>query len=116
MKLTRFRGHPTGGIHHPDGVYVVAPALSKQEAPNPKPLAENRGPELAPEAITPIVLDFLEMPVALDMKKALPKFVQQLASPVARIPTYEGKDSRGQVEIGVDPALQEQLKSLDYTE
>jgi hypothetical protein len=107
---------PTGGIHHPDGIYVVAPALEKREAPSSEPLAASRGPDLTLEAITPIVLDLLGMPVALDMRTALPEFVQQLAAPVARIPTYEGEESNTPTEVGVDPALQEQLKSLGYAE
>jgi hypothetical protein len=107
---------PTGGIHHPDGIYVVAPALEKREAPNSEPLAASRGPDLTLEAITPIVLDLLGMPVALDMRTALPEFVQQLAAPVARIPTYEGEESNTPTDVGVDPALQEQLKSLGYAE
>jgi hypothetical protein len=35
---------------------------------------------------------------------------------VARIPTYEGEESSTPTEIGVDPALQEQLKNLGYAE
>jgi hypothetical protein len=107
---------PTGGIHHPDGIYVVAPALEKRQSPNSEPLAATRGPDLGLGAITPIVLDLLGMPVALDMKTALPEFVQQLAAPLARIPTYEGEESNTPTELGVDPALQEQLKSLGYAE
>ena len=113
--------HPyqaTAGIHHPDGIYVIAKARAPDGVEPETDLGAVRGPELVLEDTTPIILHLLGLPVAADMIGQVPEFLVQATQAVTTIPSYEkgGAQSAGTQSEGMDPALEEQLRSLGYVE
>lgn len=108
---------PTSGVHHPDGIYVIAKALDNVIAGEPaSELARSRGPELVLEDIAPIALHLLGMPVATDMTGTVPGFPGSEDRPIVTIATYEDGQGRGEAPEDLAPALLEQLRSIGYVD
>jgi predicted AlkP superfamily phosphohydrolase/phosphomutase len=110
---------PTAGIHHTDGIYVIAkPPLEIEKKLETKTLYETKSPDLALEDITPVVLHLLDLPVALDMKGKVPDFLLPIAGTELKfVKSYETSIlEEVKPEEEIDEATKEQLRSLGYIE
>ena len=104
---------PTAGIHDPAGIYIIARAGEKS---GNTAIADNHGPVLALEDITPIVLHTLGLPVAGDMGKTFPEFLlEETGRQPEIVQSYESvAQGVNETPEKVDAAIQEQLRSLGY--
>lgn len=108
---------PTSGVHHPDGIYVIAKALDNVIGGEPaSELAGSRGPELVLEDVAPIALHLLGMPAATDMTGRVPGFLASEDRPIVMIATYEDRQGRVEASEELDPAALEQLRSIGYVD
>jgi hypothetical protein len=103
---------PTAGIHHPDGIYVIAQV---GENHSDIPLSTTRGPDLVLEDVTPTTLALLGLPPAHDMVGSYADFAPALAeADLELVETYETETGgQGQKEVW-GKSVEEQLRSLGY--
>ncbi len=112
-----YPNRPTAGIHHPEGIYVMAgptivpPAINLREPP-----------ALEQTDIVPLILAHLGLPAADDMPERLPVALAprsadgELLPLPPKIPSYEGDPflCENPALAVDDEALREQLRSLGY--
>jgi hypothetical protein len=121
----RYDPRPTGGAHHPDGIYVVAPAkgsapevhaatASARFVPGDESFAPREGPALVLEDATPVILRLLGLPVAEDMTGRLPEFLA--GGDVKSVASYEGEGAIFEGTPHADAGVNEQIRSLGYLE
>jgi len=103
---------PSAGIHHPEGIYVIA---REGHEISSGPLSATRGPELILEDITPTVLGLLGISPARDMRGAFADFVLPAGSGAPDlVDTYESSEGDSGKRERLGKSAEEQLRSLGY--
>jgi predicted AlkP superfamily phosphohydrolase/phosphomutase len=106
----RHRHAPTAGIHHEDGIYLLA-------GPTVRPASS--GPELEQVDVVPLVLAHLGLPVAADLPGRVPPDLAPRGAngrrlEVGSLPSYEA-GARGAGQAGeISESVRDQLRSLGY--
>jgi hypothetical protein len=108
----RHQNAPTAGIHHENGIYLLAGPTVRTASP---------GPVLEQIDIVPLVLAHLGLPVAADLPGRVPPDLAPRGAggerlEVASIPTYETGSRRAGEGDGISAAVRDQLRSLGYVE
>jgi hypothetical protein len=108
----RHQNAPTAGIHHENGIYLLA---------GPTVRAASAGPVLDQIDVVPLVLAHLGLPVASDLPGRVPPDLAPRGAggerlEVASIPTYETGSRRAGEGDGISAAVRDQLRSLGYVE
>jgi hypothetical protein len=106
----RHQHAPTAGIHHENGIYLLA---------GPTVRAASPGPVLDQIDVVPLVLAHLALPVASDLPGRVPPDLAPRGAggqrlEVVSIPSYETGDRRAEEGDGISPAVRDQLRSLGY--
>jgi len=109
----RHQHAPTAGIHHENGIYLLA---------GPTVRAASPGPVLEQIDVVPLVLTHLGLPVASDLPGRVPPDLAprgaggERLDAVVSIPTYETGDRRTGEGGGISAPVRDQLRSLGYVE
>lgn len=106
----RHQHAPTAGIHHEDGIYLLAGPTVRTASP---------GPVLDQIDVVPLVLAHLALPVASDLPGRVPPDLAPRGADgqlleVVSIPTYETEDPPTGKGDGISEAVRDQLRSLGY--
>ena len=107
---------PTAGIHHQDGIYLIAGPTVLPRTPE-SPVFD---PKLEQVDIVPLILAHLGLPGAQDLPGKLPPdllphradgSLRPLPEP---LPTFETESAHGGATGEIDDAIRDQLRSLGY--